>query len=111
VIACSVKAKLEKGIVMGNVWMVRAGEGGYLVDEFARGYVGIGWDKLGDLSALNSQKDLRPLYAQAFSTEKPTKVSGAVAMVDKFRSVIKVGDQVITCDPNKREYLGRRHHE
>src|SRR4051794_6341329 len=90
---------------MGNVWMVRAGEGGYLIDEFARGYVGIGWDKLGDLGSLTSQKEIYPLYAQAFSTEKLTKVSGAIAMVYKFRSVIKVGDKVITYNPDKREYM------
>ena len=99
------EAESGKGIVMGNVWMVRAGEGGYLIDEFARGYVGIGWDKLGDLNTLSSQKALYPLYAKAFSTEKPTKVSGAVAMIYKFRAVIKVRDKVITYDPNKREYL------
>jgi restriction system protein len=90
---------------MNNVWMVRAGEGGYLIDKFARGYVGIGWNELGDLGSVSSQKDIYPLYAQAFPNEKPTKVSGAVAMVYKFRSSIKVGDKVITYDPTKREYL------
>ena len=24
-------------------WLVRAGEDGYLIDEFARGFVAIGW--------------------------------------------------------------------
>lgn len=90
---------------MSNVWMVRAGEGGYLIDEFTRGYVGIGWNKLGDLSTLGLQGDLHRLYVEAFPYEKPTKVSGAVAMVYKFRSAIKVGDKVITYDPTKREYL------
>ena len=55
---------------MNNVWMVRAGEGGYLIDEFERGYVGIGWDKLGDLSSLNSQKDLTRF------TRKPSRMRG-----------------------------------
>lgn len=32
------------------MWLVRAGEDGYLIDEFARGFVAIGWHKLGDLS-------------------------------------------------------------
>ena len=50
--------------MMSNVWMVRAGEGGYLIDEFTRGYVGIGWNKLGDLSSLGSQDDLHELYVQ-----------------------------------------------
>ena len=42
---------------------------------------------------------------RTFPDEKPTKVSGAVAMLYKFRSAIKVGDKVITYDPSKREYL------
>lgn len=90
---------------MNNVWMVRAGEGAYLIEEFARGLVGIGWDKLSDLTTLNSRNDLRELYARAYPEEKPLKAGGAVAMVYKFRSTIKVGDKVITYDPTKREYL------
>src|SRR5215216_3271618 len=90
---------------MSNVWMVRSGEGGYLIDEFARGYVGIGWNQLGDLISLGSQDDIHELYVKTFPNEKPTKISGAVAMVYKFRSSIKVGDKVITYDPTKREYL------
>ena len=39
-------------------WMVRAGEGSYLIDEFARGFVAIGWHKLGDLSEVISQEDI-----------------------------------------------------
>ena len=32
-----------------NIWMVRAGQKAYLIDEFARGYVGMGWLKMGDM--------------------------------------------------------------
>jgi restriction system protein len=95
----------EKDQNMNNVWMVRAGEGAYLIEKFARGLVSIGWHELGDLGSLNSRDDLYKLYVKAFPDEKPSKVSGAVAMIYKFRSTIKVGDKVITYDPNKREYL------
>src|ERR1044072_6759220 len=97
--------RIWKGILMGNVWMVRAGEGGYLIDEFARGYVGIGWDKLDDLSTIGSRDDLYKLYVKTYPNGNPARVNGAVAMVYKFCSVVKVGDKVITYDPNKREYL------
>lgn len=90
---------------MNNAWMVRAGEGGYLIDEFERGYVGIGWKRLGDLSSIGSQDRLRALYLNTYPDQIPRTINGAVAMVYKFRSVMKAGDKVITYNPTKREYL------
>lgn len=88
-----------------TMWMVRAGEGGYLIDEFSRGYVAIGWLEMGDLSDVKSQSDLKKLYNQAYPDAHPVKASNAVAMIHKFRSVFKVGDHVASYDPNQREYL------
>ncbi|MFN8342903.1 MAG: hypothetical protein U0V64_14670 [Cyclobacteriaceae bacterium] len=35
---------------MSNMWMVRAGEHGYLIEEFPqKNVVGLGWNDLGDL--------------------------------------------------------------
>ena len=47
-------------------WLVRAGEDGYLIDEFARGFVAIGWHKIGDLSAVNSDEEISELYNRAY---------------------------------------------
>lgn len=66
-----------------NVWMVRAGSQGHRIDEFERGYIGIGW-KLED--------------------DRPGTVQNAAGVFHKFRSVLEVGDKVITYDPGKREY-------
>jgi len=88
-----------------NVWMVRAGKHAYLIEEFARGYVGIGWHRMGDLTSLHSQDDLRKKYLETSPEVKPGKVGNAVAVVYKFRSVIQKGDKVITYDPGTREYL------
>lgn len=41
---------------MENVWMVRAGEGGYLAEDFAKGFVAIGWSKLGDMTKYSDQE-------------------------------------------------------
>ena len=38
-----------------NVWMIRAGQAGYLINEFAKGYVAVGWSQLGDLSGIKSR--------------------------------------------------------
>jgi len=35
---------------MENAWMVRAGEGGYLAEEFAKGFIAIGWQEFGGMS-------------------------------------------------------------
>ena len=90
---------------MENVWMVRAGERGYLVDEFARGYVGIGWNEVGDMKPLSTQEDVRREYAKHFSDSRPSKFNNDVAMLHKFRSTIKTDDFVITYDKAKREIL------
>ena len=50
------------------MWMVRAGEGGLLVDDFrAESIVGIGWVKLGDMTALVTRADFTRAVAQAYA--------------------------------------------
>lgn len=88
-----------------NVWMVRAGQKAYLIDEFARGYVAIGWHKMGDMSNLKTPGEMREKYKVSYPDVKPGKVGNAAAMAYKFRTVMQVGDQVITYDPSNREYL------
>lgn len=90
---------------MPNFWMVRAGEAGYLFDEFAAGTVGIGWNELGDLALISSQEEIRRIYDASYQNENPSKASNAVAMIWKFRSQINEGDGVITYNPAKRIYL------
>jgi restriction system protein len=90
---------------MVNVWMVRAGEEGYLIDEFARGFVGIGWNEIGDLKEVKTQENIRELYSRVYPNCKPGKANGDVAVIYKFRSVLKVDDNVITYDKGGREYL------
>lgn len=95
---------------MAGVWMVRAGEEGYLIDDFAPsnvggGYVGIGWNEMGDLAEVRSQESIRELYRQVYPNHKPGKTNGDVAVIYKFRSVLKINDQVVTYDKGRREYL------
>jgi restriction system protein len=87
------------------MWMVRAGKGGYVAKDFRRGVVAIGWDELGDLSAVKTKPDIKALYVSTYPHEGPGTVVNAVAVIHKFRSVLKVGDEVVTYDPEDREYL------
>ena len=55
------------------MWLVRAGEDGYLIDEFARGFVAIGWHRIGDLSKITSQEEIRELYNRAYPDQNQLK--------------------------------------
>jgi restriction system protein len=86
-----------------NVWMVRAGESGYLIEAFKKGSVSIGWSNLGDLGKLDLPA-LKKLYAEKYSKEGPGKQQNAVSVIWRFSHVIKVGDTVVTYDPTGRLY-------
>jgi restriction system protein len=86
-------------------WMARAGPVAALIEEFARGFIAIGWHELGDLSAVTSQEEIRERYNSAYPDEKSGKVGYAVAMIYKFRCKLEVDQKVVTYDSQSREYL------
>jgi restriction system protein len=86
--------------------MIRAGQGGYLVDEFAnKSIVAIGWNQLGDLTNVRSRDEIKDLCRRAYPKDKPGKVVTSASVVHKFRNVIQERGGVVTYDPNTREYL------
>jgi restriction system protein len=86
--------------------MIRAGEGGYLVEDFERtGHVAIGWREAGDFTPIQTLGQMRERLAQAYPDEKPGWLGNAAAMCFKFRKRIRPGDRVVTYDPQRREYL------
>lgn len=94
-----------KGELMPNIWFVRAAERGRLFEEFAQGYVGVGYNDMGDMSDVTEQDEIRTHYLKAYPNGRPGAIGNQVAMFYKFRSVIEVGEPVITYDTQKREYL------
>lgn len=89
---------------MANTWMVRS-SGGALMDDFRKGYVALGFGATADLSDATTADAIRSLYEKANPDEKPGATNNAVAMLRKFRSVMQVGDNVVTYDPASRHYL------
>lgn len=87
------------------MWMVRAGRGGYVAECFRRGVVAVGWNELGDLSTIKTKTEIRTLYQATYPNDGPGTTANAVAVLHKFRSVLKVRDEVVTYDPEDREYL------
>ncbi len=88
-----------------TMWMVRAGEGAYLIDEFEKGYVAIGWNDIGDLSNVEDQEQIREIYQSVYPNEHSSKAANAVAMIYKFRVVLSEGTMVVTYNPQTRKYF------
>jgi len=44
---------------MINGWMIRAGRGGKLIEDFETGYISIGWNEVGDLNQFKSVDEIR----------------------------------------------------
>jgi restriction system protein len=86
--------------------MVRAGEGGYLVDEFEKAsHIGIGFEGAGAFTNFKTQNQIRALLAEVYPEIAPNALANAASMAYKFRHVMKNGDRVVTYDPKRREYL------
>jgi len=95
----------EEERVSTNAWMVRAGEGGHHIDDFAKGYVAIGWSEMGDLDALTTLSDVKQRLREAYKDRRGGSFAAAAAVLHKFRSIVARGDSVATYDPPNREYL------
>ncbi len=87
-----------------NAWMIRAGEGAHLIDEFIKGTVTVGWRETGELTD-KSQRDLRLRLASVYPESKAGKNQNVASVLWRFAHVAKVGDTVVTYDAAKREYL------
>jgi restriction system protein len=90
---------------MSQAWMVRAGEGGEVIDDFSRGFVALGWHELSDLSSATTRETIRDMYLRALPGQKARKAAGAIGMIFNFRNVMRRGDKVVSCYPGSREYL------
>ncbi|PKN30799.1 MAG: restriction endonuclease [Deltaproteobacteria bacterium HGW-Deltaproteobacteria-21] len=86
--------------------MVRAGRNAALVEEFEqKGYVGVGWTEIGDLSRISSKKDLQDLHKKEYADEDPRAERLDRGMLVRFRFEMKIGDRVLTYNPELRQYL------
>lgn len=91
---------------MARFWMVRAGEGGRLFAEFESARcVAVGWNDLRDLSAVQSQLDMKEVVRNAYPDYSPEAVPISAAMLWKFKAEMAPVDDVVTYDPSQREYL------
>ena len=86
--------------------MVRAGEGGYLFDDFKKkSVVAIGWNDLGDLSQITSLDDLKERFSHHNPDEKPGYVNASCGTLRRFKDDFHKGDYVVTYNSESRQYL------
>lgn len=89
-----------------KMWMVRAGRKAILAEEFEeKGYVGVGWTKIGDLSSLSSKKELEEVHKEKYRDEKPGKERLDRGMLSRFRFEMKIKDKILTYNSELRKYL------
>ena len=89
-----------------NMWMVRAGEGAFLIDDFKRkNYVAIGWNELDDLSGIKRKDKIKKLVEDANIYKKKLQIAVAAGQIGRFLLDFKKKDYVVTYDPNDRVYL------
>jgi restriction system protein len=87
-------------------WMVRAGEGAYLAEEFQKqNIVSIGWKHLGDLTNVKDIESLRNIYRKTYPDHKAGKMNLTTGQIFRFKNEFKIGDYVVTYNAQERKYL------
>lgn len=91
---------------MSQTWMVRAGQGAVHVGSFIdAGVVAIGWSEMGPMPAGVTRETLENRYHRAFADRKPGARSQGLGQVSRFYFEMKIGDAVVTYDPEGRQYF------
>lgn len=89
-----------------TIFMVRAGEGAYLIDEFLkRKVVAIGWNKVDDLTKLKSIEAIKEKLKAVYPEAKAAQINNYAGQLSRFKTEFKKGQLVISYDPKERAYL------
>lgn len=83
---------------MTNVWCVRAAFGTYTNHFLGGGYVAIGWNEVGDLSAIATREEIYARYRAAYPQDSNIVTGQQVGQINRFALEMRDGDYVITPD-------------
>lgn len=88
-----------------TIWMVRAGVGGYLFEDFIKNkVVAIGWNRVKNLAKISSKKEIKEIVKRAYPEEKEGQIYMSAGQISKFQLNFNIGDYVITYNPQDRKY-------
>ncbi|MGQ0510476.1 MAG: restriction endonuclease [Betaproteobacteria bacterium] len=88
-----------------NMWMVRAGEGAYAIEDFrSKSVVAIGWGDT-DWTMFPGRDAIKAEIAKDNPENSEGQNMAAANQIERFLHEIEVGDRVISYDPDNRRYL------
>ncbi len=92
-----------------QMWMVRSGRGGrYAAERVEKGRVSLGWGSGLEPGAFKSKEEIAATLRDYYPDFTPGQIDSAASQIWRFITEIKVGDSVVTYDPQTRLYhVGR----
>jgi restriction system protein len=88
-----------------NIWMVRAGKGGYLIDEFLENnIVAIGWNDVGPIPKDITYDNLKKKFKEVYVDDSDGSVNQSVGQLWRFLNDLKIGDKLVSYDSSSRLY-------
>lgn len=89
-----------------TLWMVRAGEDAFLIDDFKnKDIIAIGWINDEDLSKLTTSETIKKKVQEIYPEFNEGHILTTARQINIFISDIKIGDKIISYNPDSREYL------
>ncbi len=86
-------------------WMVRAGEGGYMLNKFIENkIIAIGWKQIGDLTKVQDQNEIKELLRKSYPEYSQAQINNFAAQMFKFRFTIEIGQKILSYDASERIY-------
>jgi len=91
---------------MSSTWMVRAGRGSYVFEEFEKkSCVALGWAEMGDISGIKTREDLGRRHDEASPDLSKAARGVQLGMIARFVFDLAEGDNIVTYDSDTRVYL------
>ena len=88
-----------------KLWMVRSGEGGYLIDDFLeKKIIAIGWNDIGDLKKIKSLEEIKTKLRETYKEGKDGWINSTAGQIFRFKFTFKIGDNVLTYNSTERCY-------
>jgi restriction system protein len=88
-----------------SIWMVRAGRGGYLIEEFLENkIVAIGWNEIGQVSLEWTYAELKTNFKEKYPEDSDGRVNQCAGQIWRFVHDFQIGDKVVTYDSSSRSY-------
>jgi 5-methylcytosine-specific restriction protein B len=88
-----------------HYWLIAPGEGANLWEEFyEKGIIGIGWNRIGELSKFSSREEIKKALVEAFPESKSAQTNTSLCLW-QFANEIKPGD-ILIAKRGLWEYIG-----